>query len=108
MEGQPEYIRLGRISKVCIEDIPRLLISVLALTVTVILRGQLSLFWQRSTIIVVGAFPNYLQILATKMGTPWDKMLKFQELDDRALYLVWVTELYRIASTFITLLIPID
>lgn len=45
-----------------------MLIIVLALITTVILRGQLSLFCQRSTVLVVGAFPHSLQMLAAEMG----------------------------------------
>lgn len=61
-------------------------------------QGQLSLFWQRSTVLVVGAFLHSLQMLAASMGMRWDKILEFQ---------VWVTELYKMVSTFI-MLIRID
>lgn len=45
-----------------------MLIIVLALITTVILRDQLSLFWQRSTVLVVGAFLHSLPTLAAEMG----------------------------------------
>lgn len=57
---------------------------------------------------MVGAFLHYLQTLAAKMAVRLNKILEFQESTDRTLYLVWVTEQYRIAFTFITLLIRID
>ena len=57
---------------------------------------------------MVGAFLHSLQMLAAEMGTRSDKILEFQESDNRALNQVWVTELYRIVSTFIMLLIRID
>lgn len=45
-----------------------MLIIVVALITTVVLRGQLSLFWQMSTVLVVGAFLHSLQMLAAEMG----------------------------------------
>lgn len=62
-------------------------------------RGPQSLWW---------CFSTFLQMLAAEMGTRSDKILEFQESDNRALNQVWVTELYRIVSTFIMFLIRID
>jgi hypothetical protein len=45
---------------------------------------------------VVGALLRYLQTLDAHMGVGLDGILWLQELDDRALDLVQVTELYRI------------
>lgn len=73
-----------------------MLIMVLALIITVILRGlaftflaevQKSLWW---------VLCCYLQTLDAHMGVGLDGILWLQELDDRALDLVQVTELYRI------------
>lgn len=63
-----------------------MLIIVMALITTVVLRGQLSLFWQRSTVLVVGAFLHSLQMLAAEMG-----------MRSESPYRVWVTELYRLS-----------